>query len=408
MAALLAAGPGYAQSSYTNGQKVANLPISKIINSNATTLDELRNNVTILDFFGTWCVPCIKALPHLAQLQNKFPGVRIVLVSNEPEEKLKKFIAARSSFSFPVIVDSEERFTAAFAPPAYPYSVVLNAAGTVLFTTSDIHEVTEAQIQTWLVQKMQPSLTIASPIPPLPPAARMQYSNNTTVRLSQEAVYAAKTGENTAALQKQLANLDEVVLATTLTNDADKKAFWINLYNAYTQILLQQKKQRYQNRSRFFGDRIITIAGRPYSLDDIEHAILRRGRTKWSWGYITNPFLPARFKRLRVNKVDYRIHFALNCGAKSCPPIAFYSAEKLDTQLNLATANYLTSSVQYNAATKEVWVPRILSWFRADFGGKKGIRKLLTTQGLTPAGTKPRLRFSPYDWTLSLNNFKTE
>ena len=79
------------------------------------------------------------------------------------------------------------------------------------------------------------------------------------------------------------------------------------------------------------------------SLDDIEHGILRRSKIKWSEGYF-NKLFPSKFeKENRVNKVDYRIHFALNCGARSCPPIAFYDPEKLDKQLDVATMIYLKS-----------------------------------------------------------------
>ena len=40
---------------------------------------------------------------------------------------------------------------------------------------------------------------------------------------------------------------------------------------------------------------------------------------------------------MAVDVIDFRIHFALNCGAKSCPPIAFYSYDKINDQLDLAT-----------------------------------------------------------------------
>ncbi|MFW1581992.1 DUF547 domain-containing protein, partial [Vibrio parahaemolyticus] len=65
---------------------------------------------------------------------------------------------------------------------------------------------------------------------------------------------------------------------------------------------------------------------------------------------------------------------ALNCGAKSCPPIAFYDDAKLDAQLDIATKAYLIGSVTYDSNANKVYVPALLSWFRGDFGGKKGER----------------------------------
>ncbi|MFZ8458418.1 DUF547 domain-containing protein, partial [Staphylococcus aureus] len=86
-----------------------------------------------------------------------------------------------------------------------------------------------------------------------------------------------------------------------------------------------------------------------FSYDDIEHGILRKSSIKWSLGYAKKWFPSTKEKLLRVNKVDYRIHFALNCGAKSCPPIAFYDDAKLDAQLDIATKAYLIGSVTYDS-----------------------------------------------------------
>ena len=60
-----------------------------------------------------------------------------------------------------------------------------------------------------------------------------------------------------------------------------------------------------------------------FSLDDIEHGILRRNaRNHIEVG-------DSKLTHM-VDKVDYRIHFALNCGAQSCPAIAFYTIASLE------------------------------------------------------------------------------
>lgn len=69
--------------------------------------------------------------------------------------------------------------------------------------------------------------------------------------------------------------------------------------------------------------------------------------------------------------MDYRTHFALNCGAKSCPPIAFYKPEELNEQLDMAMKVYLQNETTYNQAKNIVELPAIMGWFRRDFGGKK-------------------------------------
>ncbi len=107
-----------------------------------------------------------------------------------------------------------------------------------------------------------------------------------------------------------------------LYNDDAIKTFWINIYNAWFQILATREKKK---SPEIFTGKLITIADTKFSLDDIEHGILRRYRWKLSRGYLPELFPGRLIKQLAVAKIDYRIHFALNCGAKSCPPIAFYT-----------------------------------------------------------------------------------
>ena len=237
--------------------------------------------------------------------------------------------------------------------------------------------------------------------------SEVETSQNKLVQLSQEFMYAAKTGEETAGFIMQLQQLSMDNLQSTIKTDDEKKAFWINLYNAYTQVALKKNPEQYKKRGKFFGSKQIEIAGKQFSLDDIEHGILRRSKIKWSLGHLNKLFPGKTEKALRVDKLDYRLHFALNCGAKSCPPIAFYKPENINQQLDLATKAYLQGEAEYDEATNTVKLPTLMSWFRRDFGGKKKMIALLQQLSIVPADTKPKIKFKTYDWTLYLQNYKS-
>lgn len=228
------------------------------------------------------------------------------------------------------------------------------------------------------------------------------------IAVSQSLLYAVKTGDSSGQYRQQLQRVDENALAQQLTTDDLKKAFWLNIYNSYVQRLLTDNPDRYKSRKSFFGAGLITIAGNKLSLDDIEHGILRHSKTKWSLGHVNKLFAGGFEKKFRVDTVDYRIHFALNCGAKSCPPIAYYTPEKISAQLELATKNYLKNEAEYKANENTVYLPAIMSWFRADFGGKKGMKQILNKYNIIAANADPEIKFKKYDWTLELNNYKTE
>ncbi|MEO6915180.1 MAG: DUF547 domain-containing protein [Chitinophagaceae bacterium] len=222
------------------------------------------------------------------------------------------------------------------------------------------------------------------------------------IKLSEQLLYNVKTEESTIALEKALAGMERKRLIDGLNNDDAIKTFWINMYNAWFQILATREKKK---RPEIFTGKLINIAQMKFSLDDIEHGILRRYRWKLSKGYLPKLFPGKLIKQLAVSKIDYRIHFALNCGAKSCPPIAFYTYSNIDKQLDIAARSFLNSETTFDDAKKEITVSKIMNWFIADFGGKNGIRRIIKEK-LKRDVTGYHIRFKPYDWAAELAKFE--
>jgi hypothetical protein len=225
--------------------------------------------------------------------------------------------------------------------------------------------------------------------------------------LSTDFLTAVRTGESTPPLERELAGLDRDALRGLSTDREAATAFWINLYNAFTQLLLERDRSLYDSRGRFFSSRLIPIAGDRFSLDEIEHGILRGGHWKLGGGYLRWPFYRDVVDQLALDPADrdWRIHFALNCGAASCPPIVAYTASDVDHQLDVATRSYLDSEVRYDVDRNVARVPRLCLWYRGDFGGRRGIQQLLAEFEQVPPEARPRLRYADYDWSLDLDQF---
>lgn len=224
--------------------------------------------------------------------------------------------------------------------------------------------------------------------------------------LSQELLYSVKRKTAFKSYVDLLAKMKADNLLAQLNNEDKKLSFWINIYNAFIQINASSDPQLIKDKKTlFFSKKSMVIAQHRLSFNDIEHGILRRSKIMISLGYLNKPawFVPAFEKQFRIKRLDCRIHFALNCAAKSCPPIAFYRADNIDQQLNLATSSFLTSSVRVEKNT--VWVSKIFLWFYADFGGKKGILNLLKEHDILTEHAEPKLKFKPYDWSLSLADY---
>lgn len=226
------------------------------------------------------------------------------------------------------------------------------------------------------------------------------------VDLSVQLLNAARYDKPHREIGDKLANASLEELEEDLSNDRAKKAFWLNVYNAYVQLILGENPELFENRSAFFGKDRITVAGEKLSFDEIEHGLIRGSKIKLALGLIKDPFVGKFERKLRVSITDGRIHFALNCGAKSCPYVAVYKASKIDAQLDETARQYLNKTSTYNSEEGKVYVTSLFSWFRGDFGGKSGIRKYLKKYDVIPGDAKPALEFKEYDWTLELGNYK--
>lgn len=200
--------------------------------------------------------------------------------------------------------------------------------------------------------------------------------------------------------RRRLATYDEDALARVRTERRAALAFWTNCYNAATQLLLAERPGLYESwlrTLRFFRADAVTVAGAALSLDDIEHGLLR-GKASLGLGYLPR-LLPGGFeRRYRLADPDPRVHFALNCGAASCPAIRSYDADRVDKQLDRATRAYL-QTVEYDADAGVARVPRLFLWYRGDFGGGDGIRDLLRSYDAIPGDAAPRLDHRSWDWT---------
>lgn len=223
--------------------------------------------------------------------------------------------------------------------------------------------------------------------------------------LSEQFLINIKAGKDTKEIQNILAKTTLEELESSLKTNDQKTAFWLNIYNAYIQVILAKNPELYKDRSSFFKREQINIAGSMLSFAKIEHGMVRKSQWEYGLGYIRKWF-PNKFERtLRVEERDYRVHFALNCGAKDCPPVAIYDADRLDEQLTMGTQRFLTKTSEFSNDKREAAVTSLFSWFRGDFSGKNGTKDILKKNGILKSTKDVDLVYKNYDWTLYLDNF---
>jgi hypothetical protein len=227
-------------------------------------------------------------------------------------------------------------------------------------------------------------------------------------RLARDLLLACKRGDSTGQYRSALAEATDTDSRQIREDRQAGLAFWLNCYNAGTQLLLQERPNLYESPLRFvrfFHAPAVTVGGTSLPLDRIENGLLRAGRSKYGLGYLPKIYVTTFERRYRLDDCDPRIHFALNCGAESCPAIRTYAPERVDEQLDRATRSYLDATVEYDRDSGTVRVPRVFLWFRGDFGGGSGIREFLRSYDAIPDDATPKLRHKSWDWTRAPGKF---
>ncbi|MGN6268173.1 MAG: TlpA family protein disulfide reductase [Ginsengibacter sp.] len=128
------------------GDALPAMPTGAIINYNAPSaaLSDFKNELVILDFWSTWCVPCVKAMPEFEVLQRQFKGkVQFVLATPQEKGKIEKFLSMKK-IGLPCFVEDKE-LPLYFPHNSVPHEVWIRK-GTVIAVTY-AEEVTKENIQ---------------------------------------------------------------------------------------------------------------------------------------------------------------------------------------------------------------------------------------------------------------------
>lgn len=198
---------------------------------------------------------------------------------------------------------------------------------------------------------------------------------NHFITLSEEILALAKAGEDTTSIRRQLFFIRQSQLIKSLYADDLKKAFWINIYNAFYLIICQETNEN----SKTLNIKRIKICRHLLSLNDIRHGILRKYKFKTGFGYITNPFYSSFIKTVAVDKLDYRIHFALTSFNLKNIAVDTYDSREIDQQLSTATKVFLQLKTQIDHDSKIIHVSDFILYHLKDFGGKKSVKTLMET-----------------------------
>ncbi len=208
-----------------------------------------------------------------------------------------------------------------------------------------------------------------------------------------------------AAVARSLAEFDCAGLGV-----GRRLPFWLNVYNALVvhAVVARSAVAGVHAMKDFFSDSRYVVSGHVFSLDEIEHGLLRINAPRLRMG--GTPFRAGDPRQaLAPFMFDERVHFAMYSACRSSPRPAAYAADGLAAALEDAACTYLAAQVRVADAGATLVVPKLFDWYSADFGGDSGVREFVISRlqrdedidAVERRAGRVRLRYSVFDWTLN-------
>lgn len=149
------------------GAPAPNLSFSKVLRANksaAINLNGLKGNVVVLEFWASWCLPCVPAIKHFNELSEKFKGKPVVFiaVTDEDELSVARFTKAQPIQGW-VGLDNKRASFNSYQAVGLPHTVVIDAKGLIAAITHP-KNVTETVLNDLLTGK-QISLPLKENVP---------------------------------------------------------------------------------------------------------------------------------------------------------------------------------------------------------------------------------------------------
>lgn len=196
-------------------------------------------------------------------------------------------------------------------------------------------------------------------------------------------------------LQQYLRLLSNTAPDPITWSEEEQLAYWINAYNAFTVELivdnypLESIEELHPTLNiptinTVWHKKFFKIGGQESSLDEIEHAILRK-----------------QFE-------EPRIHFAIVCASYSCPPLRgeAFTAEALDRQLDEQAVRFINDPKRNKLDGNSAQLSKIFSWFEGDFTKNGSLPKFINRYAENKLVPGAKISYLEYDWKLNRQEVK--
>ncbi len=122
------------------------------------SLDDLRGKVVVLDFWGTWCPPCVESVPSLRSMHKKYskePSFVLIGISSDSDEDVWREFTEKNKMVWPQYRDKDRRIHRAFGIRAFPTYILIDHEGIVRYmstgasweSSADLHSAIQKHVK---------------------------------------------------------------------------------------------------------------------------------------------------------------------------------------------------------------------------------------------------------------------
>jgi peroxiredoxin len=116
------------------GQAAPGFALPRLDDGRVVSLEELRGRVVLVNFWATWCRPCLDEMPAMERLYRSLRGSGFELLAISVDESRSEVEAFRErlGLTFPILLDPDRRVAHAYQSYRYPESYLIGADGRIL------------------------------------------------------------------------------------------------------------------------------------------------------------------------------------------------------------------------------------------------------------------------------------
>ena len=103
------------------------------LDGDAVTLSDLKGQIVVLDFWTTWCDPCVEGLEHLQQVSGDYADRGVVVLAinvEEDRDEVVKFVQDHG-LTLRILLDTDGNVTDAYGVQGIPHQVVIDQGGAI-------------------------------------------------------------------------------------------------------------------------------------------------------------------------------------------------------------------------------------------------------------------------------------